>query len=119
MFDLDEGEADRNTVGHFQPFITHKLLQNSDTSSDLSLFSYKELRNKWLAQKPENTLYFASTHLVHLGKTRPRNPFLNIQVSKKLIPDHNDIWGDEIVQFISDMIVISTLPVDGQASVKY
>lgn len=118
-FDLDEEEADRNTIGHFEPFITHKLLPNSGAGKDLSRFSYRALRSNWLAQKPENTLYFTSTHLVHLGKTRPRNPFLNIQVSKQLIPDHNNIWGDDIVQFISDMIVMSTIPVSSNIPVKH
>ena len=48
--------------------------------------------------------------LVHLGKTHPFNPYLNIRVDKRLIPNHNDIWGDEVIGFIRDLITVSTMP---------
>lgn len=117
-FELTEGKADRNTIGHFEPFITHELLPDSKATVDRSQFKYKLLRKQWLEQKAGSTINFSSAKLVHLDKTRPRNPFLNVKVNEELIPDHNNIWGDNIVQFISDMIIMSTLPFSNEPPVN-
>lgn len=107
--DLDEGAADRRAVGHFQPFLTHRL-NPAEKKSRSADFNYWQLRDLWRSQAENKTLQFESTELVSLGKSAPFNPYLNIQVDKRLIPNHNDIWGDEVIGFIRDLIVISTLP---------
>ena len=64
----------------------------------------------WISQKSSGSLQLEYTELVNLGRTVPLNPYLNIQVDEALIGNHNDIWGDEVVSFIRDLIVVSTLP---------
>ena len=109
---VDEGEAGRNTVGHFIPYITHQLEPAKTHQSRAAGFSYRKLQNSWSNQTAGGTLHFEDTDLIHLDKTRPLNPYLNISIDGKLIPNHNDIWGDAVVSFVRDLIMISTLPVE-------
>jgi len=109
--DIDEGEADRNTVGHFKPYVTHRLVPAAAKQTRDAGFSYRDLQKAWSKQSYGNSLQFEDVDLVHIGHTRPLNPYLNIQVDGELISDHNDIWGDSVVGFIRDLIVLSTLPV--------
>jgi len=46
-----------------------------------------------------------------LDQSRGQLPAAADQVDGELISDHNDIWGDSVVGFIRDLIVLSTLPV--------
>lgn len=108
---VDEGTADRNTVGHFKPYLSHHLLPAKTLQARGSDFSYHQLRGSWAKQKASGTLNFSGTELIHLGTTRPLNPYLNIKVDGDLIPDHNDIWDDRVISFVRDLIVISTLPI--------
>ncbi len=105
---LDEGEADRKTVGHFETFRTHRLLPAS-TAARSADFDFQSLQQNWAKQKPGANLLFEAVELQHLNRTRPLNPYLNIYVDESLIGDHNDIWGDEVVSFIRDLIMISTM----------
>lgn len=111
---IDEGDADRNTVGHFEPYLTHQLLPAKTTRARGSDDSYQQLSKSWSQQKSSGTLNFNGSDLVHLGKTRPLNPYLNIRVDSDLIPNHNDIWDDRVISFVRDLIVISTLPVSAK-----
>ncbi len=106
---LDEGEADRKTIGHFETFRTHRLLPAAGAQTMDSDVDFPRLQQTWISQQPEASLLFDGVELQHLNRTRPLNPYLNIYVDGSLIGDHNDIWGDEIVRFIRDMIMISTL----------
>ncbi|SDZ09096.1 esterase [Nitrosomonas sp. Nm33] len=108
---IDEGEADRNTIGHFEPYLTHELVPATTKQLRGSDFSYRQLQNTWSKQTHEGTLHFEDVDLIHLGNTQPLNPYLNIYVDGKLIPDHNKIWGDSVISFIRDLIVLSSLPV--------
>lgn len=109
---VDEGKADRNTIGHFEPYLTHHLVPAKTLQDRGSDSSYQQLRTNWAKQKSSGTLNFNGTDLIHLGKTRPLNPYLNIKVDGDLIPDHNDIWDDRVISFVRDLIVISTLPIE-------
>jgi hypothetical protein len=108
---VDEGAAARNTVGHFTPYITHRLVPAKTPQLRGPEFDYRRLQDIWANQHAAGTLAFNGTELIHLNKTRPLNPYLNIMVDGALIPNHNDIWDDRIISFIGDMIGISTLPV--------
>ena len=35
---------------------------------------------------------------------------MNIIVDEDLMDGHNDIWGDQIIGFISELITVSTTP---------
>lgn len=108
---IDESEADRKTIGHFEPYLTHELAPATAKQLRGSEFSYRQLQNTWSKQTNEGTMHFEEVDLIHLGKTQPLNPYLNIYVDGKLIPDHNKIWGDSVISFIRDLIVLSSLPV--------
>ncbi|MFA6052282.1 MAG: hypothetical protein WC762_06805 [Methylobacter sp.] len=73
-------------------------------------FNYRGLQSLWSQQKMSGSFAFENTELIHLGKTVPNNPYLNIQVDQDLIEGHNDVWRDEIVSFLRDLIMISTTP---------
>jgi len=106
---LDEGEADRKTIGHFETFRTHRLLPAPEAVARSEEFDFQSLQQNWAKQKPAARLLFEAVELQHLDRTRPLNPYLNIYVDEELIGDHNDIWGDEIVSFVRDLIMISTM----------
>lgn len=109
--EIDEGEADRNTVGHFEPYLTHKLIPAAAKQTRSADFSYRDMQKSWSKQSYGGSFQLGDVDLIHLGHTTPLNPYLNIQVDGELISDHNDIWGDSVVGFLRDMIVLSTLPV--------
>jgi len=108
--EIAEGEADRQTVGHFEPYRTHRLNPLTSSVKRRMNFDYRGLQNRWSQQKMSGSFAFENTELIHLGKTVPDNPYLNIQVDRHLIEGHNDIWHDEIVSFLRDLIMISTTP---------
>lgn len=109
---IAEGEADRHTVGHFEPYLTHRLIPLTTPNSEKrsTKFDYRTLQNRWSQQERSGSFTFENTQLIHLGKTVPNNPYLNIQVDRQLIKGHNDIWQDAIVSFLRDLIMISTTP---------
>ena len=108
--EIAEGEADRHTVGHFEPYLTHRLNPSTSPEKRSLNFNYRNLQNRWSQQKVSGSFALENTELIHLGKTVPNNPYLNIQVDQHLIEGHNDIWHDEIVSFLRDLIMISTTP---------
>lgn len=108
--EIAEGEADRHTVGHFDPYLTHRLNPLTSTEERSVNFNYHALQSRWSQQKVLGSFAFESTELIHLGKTVPNNPYLNIEVDQHLIEGHSDIWHDEIVSFLRDLIMISTSP---------
>lgn len=104
---LDEGEADRNTVGHYLPLISHTLTPMTD-EENLQLASYKNMKHIWSTQTPGNVTQYGSTVLTHLSKTDPRNPYLNIRVDESIIADHNDVFNEKVMEFIRLLISLST-----------
>ena len=107
---VSETEADRNTVGHFAPYLTHQLTPTTDTKVRKADFQIKQLQTAWGKHTNDVPVDFVGSQLESLKRTNPLNPYLNIKVDKELIHDHNDIWRPQIVAFIRDLIVISTTP---------
>lgn len=105
--ELDEGEADRNAVGHYWPLISHKLTLAEHKSSQ-QVAHFENSRNIWAQQVNNGSTRFDQTLLTHLGKTPPQSPYLNIRVDKALMDGHNDIFGDVIAQFLALLIHLST-----------
>lgn len=106
---ISEWKADLFTVGHFKPYWTHTLTATPGKTRPAD-FNYRALSTRWSQQQFGDTLQFNGAALHHLGVTNPLNPYLNIRVGKKLISSHNDIWGDDVVSFVRDLIMISTMP---------
>jgi len=108
---IKEGEADRNAVGHFKPYLTHRLKPLTDNKVRGDDFQIKQLQAVWAEHTNDVAVDFVGSQLESLKRTTPLNPYLNIKVDKKLINDHNDIWRPQIVAFIRDLIAIATTPV--------
>lgn len=108
---VSEGKADRNTVGHFEPYLTHRLIPKADMKERKDDFKIQQLQTIWAKHTNDVAVDFVGSQLESLNRTTPLNPYLNIKVDKELINDHNDIWRPQIVAFIRDLIVISTTPV--------
>ena len=107
--DLVEGDADRNTVGHFEPFRTHTLKPVTQSKKRSADFAYQSLQRSWTQQEPGSSLIFESLELKHLDRTHPLNPYLNIYVDESIIGNHNAIWGKNVSSFLRDFIMISTM----------
>ncbi len=107
--ELDEGDADKYTVGHFEPFLTHRLEPLTQSIVRSSKFSFKGLQKSWLGLQQNQSFDFESTRLIPIkDNTVAHNPYMNIQVDETLIKGHNDIWHPKIVSFVRDLIKIST-----------
>ncbi len=106
---LDEGEADRNTVGHFSPLITHELSMASERQEAEAVVRDPErLSRLWERQAEGQTMRYGNTELKHLQKTSPHNPYLNVLVHSAVMDGHNDIFGDDLSEFIRMLILLST-----------
>lgn len=105
--ELDEGEADRNTVGHYLPLISHTLTPIND-GEGMRTATYENMKNIWSTQTPGGSTKFGTTVLTHLSKTNPQNPYLNIRVDKEIITGHNDVFNEKVMEFIRLLIVLST-----------
>ncbi|EIC29863.1 MULTISPECIES: hypothetical protein [Methylomicrobium] len=111
MLKLDEGEADRSTVGHYEPLISHTLKPLKDGQSMLAATS-ETMENIWDLQTPGGSTRFDNMVLTHLNRTVPQNPYLNIRVDKEIINGHNDVFNEKVMQFIRLLIELSTVDVD-------
>jgi hypothetical protein len=109
---ISESAADKNTVGHFEPYLSHRLDPAVSLKQRKTDFQIKQLQTEWAEHTNDVPLDFPGSQLKSLNRTNPLNPYLNIQVDKELISDHNDIWQEQIVAFIRDLILISTTPVN-------
>lgn len=99
-----EGAADRNTIGHFEPLLTHEL----HPAGNRTTVRYKDVHSIWSQQLTGSAMLFGATELKSLGNTAPRNPFLNVKVDQLLMDGHNDIFRPEIVEFLRVLTVLST-----------
>ncbi|WP_062381579.1 hypothetical protein [Pseudomonas abietaniphila] len=93
------------TVGHYQPYITHELYKAAPGQPES-----QPLMKAWSAGgQPSSRLTIAGLTLqrTQLGD---RNPYMNVSVSGDLIKDHNDIGEPQIIEFLKQMILLSTLP---------
>jgi len=104
---IREGEANRHSVGHFEPFLTHRLDPAAESSGPTD---YLMLENTWKAQQAGDSVQLGQTRLTHLNKSRVFNPYLNIRVDEAISSGHNDIWGKAMTGFVHDLIVISSMP---------
>jgi hypothetical protein len=108
---INEGEADRTTIGHFEPYQTHKLAPLQDKNIRKSDFNFRSLKKAWVGQSFGSQLDFEDVSLTHLGRTHPLNPYLNIYVDGSLVKNHNDIWGKEMISFLHDLITMNITPI--------
>jgi ssRNA-specific RNase YbeY (16S rRNA maturation enzyme) len=137
--DSMEKSANRRTVGHFTPFISHNLTWNKGVAkepevkstaenaptaqekdrAELSLAqadleSSAELKIQWRAISAENgwSLDFDGVRLTHLGKTQPLNPLYVVSVDSEIIDGHGGIWKKEFSDFVRRFILFSVMASD-------
>lgn len=104
---VEEGRADRNTVGHYAPLISHTLTP-VQASSMISALAYDKIRPNWQTQVKGASMRVGETMLTHTGTTNPLNPFMNVFVDSALIGNHNDVFRPEITEFLRLLIILST-----------
>ena len=116
---IDERRADVDAVGHFDPYKTHTLTATSLTpgsapSGDSEPNSQDRLKiliaasKAWEDDQPGSEIVFPGSTLRRTDNSGGRDPYLNIQVDKVLIHDHNDIWRPGVREFITSLILISS-----------
>lgn len=108
MRNIREAKADRTAVGHFVPFQSHRMEPQHTESANDTMAQLLKLQLQWQTQTDKSVLDFSEVKLTHLGITTPFNPYLNVYVDKKIIPDHNNIWGESLTRFIQEMVLVTT-----------
>lgn len=115
---IDEQAANVTALGHFLPFRTHTL---KPTASGLNAEQVKSLSAQdnlvilgrasmgWANDAPGSTISFAGLELQRSTNSAGRNPYLVVSVDGELIKNHNDIDDERIIEFIKQMILISSL----------
>jgi len=105
---ISEYKADKTAVGHFEPYQTHLMKPRKQPSTLDAVEKFSLLQKQWSALDYGGALDFGQVSLQHLGKTTPHNPYMNIYVDKKIMPDHNNIWRNELMSFIEEMVMVTT-----------
>lgn len=111
-------ESDTNTtaVGHFKPYRTHRLypLEDRERAEAKKLTNSESVRlfiqssADWAHDKPGSKIPFGDVMLERTTTSAGRNPYLLTYVDKRLITDHNDIDDPRIIEFVKQLILIST-----------
>ncbi|EAR20680.1 alpha/beta hydrolase [Nitrococcus mobilis] len=112
------GESDTNitAVGHFKPYRTHRLYpldskkaaQSKELSTMDSVRLFMQTSTDWAHDKKGSKIAFGNLMLERTTTSAGRNPYLFAYVDKRLITDHNDIDDPRIIEFIKQLILIST-----------
>lgn len=113
---IDQNKANITAVGHFDPYKTHDLRaagQDRGAGSERPAADQPEetfFRNsqRWENDKPGGEIPFSGSLLKRTGTSAGRNPYLVIRVDKQLIRDHNDIDDPRVIEFINQLILISS-----------
>ncbi len=113
---IDESDTNVAAVGHFQPYVTHRLYPLSDQESDRvrelstneSMRLFIQSSAAWAHDTPGSKIPFGAVMLERTTTSAGRNPYLLTYVDKRLITDHNDIDDPRIIEFVKQLILIST-----------
>lgn len=113
---IDEEEANVTAVGHYKPYRTHRLypvgvrkraeITALSTADSVQLF----LRSGagWLNDRPGSKIQFGEVMLERTATSAGRNPYLLTYVDERLITGHNDIDDPRIIEFVKQLILISS-----------
>lgn len=123
---INEGKADMIALGHFQPYETHSLypagtVQRGDVqelSAMASIRSALAVSNAWENDKPGSMIPLAGLILERSANSAGRNPYLIIKADDTLITEHNDIDDPRIIEFLKQLIIVSTQSAERKASVS-
>ena len=113
---VDGDSANRTAVGHFEPYRTHTLAPTEQRkreevlAADPSQVAATSERAsiKWADDQPGSVIPFGAVTLTRSATSAGRNPYIVAYVDKELISNHNDIDDPRVIQFIEQLILIST-----------
>lgn len=113
---VDESQANKSAIGHFELYRTHSLypvgdktrIQIKELSVEESARLFTQLKEDWGHDHPASKIPFEGITLERTANSAGRNPYLSVYVDKELIKDHNDIDDPRIIEFIKQMILITS-----------
>ncbi len=110
--DDEQEKANRKAVGHYRPFRTHTLrwapykkegeamkIQSAEIPGLLA-----SITKSWDGEEP---VPFPGSLLTRTGRSAPLNPYLVVYVDKRIIPGHNEIYGERLEEFLRHFILFS------------
>jgi hypothetical protein len=124
--EIAQGTADRTAIGHFEPYRTHVLVPTSATEkkppvkqadylvqetpaqTERALEVYSEVSSEWVDDQPGGSIHFDRSTLTRNSTSAGQNPYLVAYVDGELIRDHGDVFNENIVEFIEQIVLIST-----------
>ena len=112
--EIDEEAANIKAIGHFGPYKTHTLRaavaaeQGSKHRSAVQPPRFLEVGAQWRRDRPGSKITFKGSILERTPTSAGRNPYLVVSVNKALIKDHNDILDESVVDFVRQLILISS-----------
>lgn len=107
-YQLRQFRADINAIGHYRPFISHDLTALPNSRSYSAQSTGDELSRLWRESFGEGEVRFNKAVLKWRNITQPFNPYMNVYTDKYVMANHNDIWTDEVLDFLDEMITVST-----------
>jgi hypothetical protein len=120
-YQVNQRSADIIAIGHHEAYVTHILCRAENTecineagsytlSTQYTKLASEQGGESWTSQsRIGNRAVQITDDLVLVSKNRaqPSNPYLNIFSQDEIIKGHNDIWNDEVRNFIETMIRVS------------
>lgn len=113
---ISEHDANVRAIGHFKPYRTHRLYPTKErkreelkaASAADSSQMFERARADWVCDEPGRKITFGDVVLERTINSAGRNPYLVVYVDGQLIHDHNDIDDPRVIEFVKQMILISS-----------
>lgn len=104
-YQLRQFRADINGMGHYRPYLTHDLTARPAAVGKESADSVEA----WSDRVAVGSYRFGLTELTSRMISMPYNPYMNIYTDESVIGGHNDIWTNEVLDFLNQIISLATL----------
>jgi hypothetical protein len=118
METISEHDANITAVGHFEPYRTHRLYPNPQmrqkreerrtADAATSVRAFMRSSSQWRDDEPGSIIPFGDVVLERTKTSAGHNPYLVISVDKNLIDGHNDIDDARIIEFLKQLIWVSS-----------
>ncbi|MBI1818100.1 MAG: esterase [Deltaproteobacteria bacterium] len=121
---ISEQAANVTALGHFMPYQTHWLYpadkrargEIKELTVDASVNSLAGTARSWAHDEAGSKILFVEDlsekkELLVLERTPEsagRNPYLLVRVDERLIKNHNDIADPRVIEFVTQIILLST-----------
>lgn len=125
---INQGQANVTAVGHFSAYQTHTLtpitgqekrnLNAPKIDAETRVQNLLDVSDYWANDKPGSEIRFGEVMLKRSQNSAARNPYLLAYVNKNLIRDHNDIDDPRVMEFIKQLIMLSSHSKQDVAKVK-